>query len=196
MIYDEISPPGGQNNGQSIQLLRYPGAMFQDASGFQPLPGMPAPSGYVVRIPIISVPPVSVPTGGTGSSPPPVYPMATETITGWVRPLEPILNQAGQDAFPVTSPQMGAVALRVNYPYQSATMSGFAPAADPLAPPGPGFPSYTPVVPIGANDLRSVARRRPRRSGEMCRPNRLFTPANTAWAARWRGAKTCDPTAN
>ena len=47
---------------------------------------------------------------------------------------------------------MGVVALRVNYAYQSATMSGFAPAADPLAPPGPGSPSNTPVIPIAAND--------------------------------------------
>jgi hypothetical protein len=147
MIYDQISSVG-QTNAQPIQLLRYPGAIFQDSSGFQPMPGMPAPSGYLVRIPVISTPPASA--AGTGNSS--LYPTVQETITGWVRPLEPILNSAGQDAFPVTSPQMGLVALRVNYPYQSATMSGYAPAADPLAPPGPGAPTNNPVIPIAAND--------------------------------------------
>jgi hypothetical protein len=152
MIYDQIAQTTttGQNNAQPTQLLRYPGAMFSDTSGYPTLPGMPTPSGYLVRIPVISTPPASPPTGGTGNLP--VYAAAAETITGWVRPLEPILNSAGQDAFPVTSPQMGVVALRVNYAYQSATMSGYAPAADPLAPQGPGPPSYTPVVPIAAND--------------------------------------------
>jgi hypothetical protein len=151
MIYDEtvqVAPgQNGQQTPQTIQLLRYPGALFQDTSGYKPMPGMPAPSGFLVRIPVVSTPPAAPQTGGTSN--PTVYPTGTQTITGWVRPLEPILNAAGQDGFPVTSPQMGLVALRLYYPYQSATMSGFAPAADPLAPPGP---PTTPVIPIAAND--------------------------------------------
>ena len=71
MIYDQINPVG-QTNAQPIQLLRYPGAMFQDSSGYQPMPGMPKPSGYLVRIPVVSTPPAS--TAGTGNSS--LYPTA------------------------------------------------------------------------------------------------------------------------
>jgi hypothetical protein len=102
-----------------------------------------------VRIPVVQVAPYS-----SSSSPPPPggsYPTVTESIVSWVRPLEPILNSAGQDAFPVTSPQMGMVALRVNYPEQSATMSGFAPQQ--TWPPGP---PANPVIPIAADDKISA----------------------------------------
>ena len=66
-----------------------------------------------------------------------------ETIT-WV----PIIEEVTPGAFSVVSLQRGLVALRINYPYQSATMSGFQPLADPGSSPGPG----NPLNPIEAND--------------------------------------------
>jgi hypothetical protein len=126
MVYDTV---GGQ------ALLHYPGAMFQDGQQGTTSPAGIAPSGYVVRIPV-----VSVSTGGSG----------TEAVVGWVAPLEPILDANGCDGFTLDpryvtkSGQSGIVALRVNYPCQSASMSGFQPGADP------GEPGGGPLVPITA----------------------------------------------
>jgi hypothetical protein len=61
--------------------------------------------------------------------------------------LEEISSASNPDPFPVSSSQRGVVTLRINYPFQSASMSGFQPSADPTLPPGP--PS-TPVIPIPA----------------------------------------------
>ena len=120
-------------NGQA--LLHYPGALFQSRQQGYTSPGANIPaSGYVVRIPVLSVS-----TDGSG----------TESVVSWVAPLEPILDGQNADAFAVNavtvSGQSGIVALRVNYPYQSASMSGFEPGADP------GEPGGKPVVPIVAN---------------------------------------------
>ena len=126
MIYDTV-------NGQS--LLHYPGALFQSSQQNNTSPSGIAPSGYVVRIPV-----VSTSTDGSG----------TESVVSWVPPLEPILDANGRDGFTLdpnyvtVSGQNGVVALRVNYPYQSASMSGYEPGADPSQPGG------KPVVPIGA----------------------------------------------
>jgi Flp pilus assembly protein TadG len=123
MIYDQV-------NGQ--QLLRYPGAIQSGQSGYTSPAGI-AGSGYIVRIPL-----VSPPSGGT------------QTITAWVPPVEPILDASQADAFALNaitvSGQSGIVALRINYPYQSATMSGFQP--NQTWPPGP---PANPVVPITAD---------------------------------------------
>ena len=43
----------------------------------------------------------------------------------------------------------GTVALRINYPYQSASMSGFVPPTNATSPPGP---PDNPVVPIIADN--------------------------------------------
>jgi hypothetical protein len=67
-----------------------------------------------------------------------------ETIT-WV----PVIEEVTPGAFSVASGQRGLVALRINYPYQSASMSSFQPPANPASPPGP---PDNPVVPIEAND--------------------------------------------
>jgi hypothetical protein len=126
MVYDTV---GGQ------ALLHYPGALFQSGQQGTTSPAGIAPSGYVVRIPV-----VSVSTDGSG----------TESVVGWVAPLEPILDANGRDGFTLdpnyvtVSGQSGIVALRVNYPCQSASMSGFEPGADP------GEPGGKPVVPITA----------------------------------------------
>jgi hypothetical protein len=127
MVYDTV---GGQ------ALLHYPGAMFQGSQQGYTSPAGIAPSGYVVRIPV-----VSVATDGSG----------TESVVSWVAPLEPILDANGRDGFTLdpnyvtASGQSGIVALRVNYPCQSASMSGSQPGADPSQPGG------APVVPITAS---------------------------------------------
>ncbi len=114
MIYDEI---GG------VRVLRYPGAVFTDPNPVQGL--SPPPSGYLVRVPVVTVP---------------TYPATgTEQIT-WVPVVEQISSPANPDPFPVSSAQRGLVALRVNYPYQSATMSGFERVPEPLERPSPGNP--------------------------------------------------------
>ena len=99
-------------------------------------------SGYVVRIPVVSAPTAS----GGG-----------QTIINWLYPLEAILDSNGADSFAVNATTVsglsGAVALRINYPYQSASMSGFVPPANPASPPGP---PDNPVVPVLAdNDITS-----------------------------------------
>ena len=128
MIYDEV---GGQ------QLLRYPGALFQSAEQGYTSPAGIAASGYVVRIPV--------------SAP------ATSGVPGWSweYPLEAILDTNNADAFPVNavtvSGQSGLVAMRINYPYQSASMSGFQPPANPASPPGPPDNPVIPIVADGAS---------------------------------------------
>jgi hypothetical protein len=123
MIYDQV-------NGQ--QLLRYPGALFTSTNTTPSSSGI-TPSGYVVRVPVLT-------TSG-----------AAQTLN-WVYPIEPILDSTGNDAFSLaattTSGMSGAVALRINYPYQSASMSGFQPPANPTSPPGP---PDNPLVPILAS---------------------------------------------
>jgi hypothetical protein len=69
-----------------------------------------------------------------------------ETIT-WVPVIEEIVSAADQAAnvspFSVASPERGIVALRVNYGYQSATMSAFPPS---------GYPPQTNSPPWVADD--------------------------------------------
>ncbi|MGO8691933.1 MAG: TadE/TadG family type IV pilus assembly protein [Thermoguttaceae bacterium] len=119
-------------------VLRYPGAVFTDtnagAAHYNPVP----PSGYLVRIPVVGPPSAS----GGG-----------QTIGAWLSPVEPILDSAQNDAFSVAattnSGMSGTVALRINYPYQSASMSGFVPPTNATSPPGP---PDNPVVPIIADN--------------------------------------------
>ncbi len=72
----------------------------------------------------------------------------TQTIT-WVPVIEEVTPPAdvaaGLTPFSVSSPEAGLVSLRINFPYQSATMSGFQPPANSASPPGP---PDNPVVPI------------------------------------------------
>jgi len=123
MIYDTV---GGQ------PLLRFPGALFHSSQQGYTSPSGIASSGYVVRIPLVST--------SSGAS--------TESIVSWVAPLEPVVDANGADGFslypPTASGQSGIVALRVNYPYQSASMSGFEPGT------GPSQPGGLPLKPIVA----------------------------------------------
>jgi hypothetical protein len=102
MISDQI---GGS------MYFRYPGAVYEDANSADD-PSEPAPTGLLVRIPIVS---------GRSEA-------GIETIA-WLPVAEPILDGAGNDPFPINAPgqQQGLVALRINYPAQSSAMSSFRP---------------------------------------------------------------------
>ncbi len=129
MVFDQV-------NGQ--QVLRFPGAVFTSTSGTTQSPAGINYSGYVVRIPIVN-------TASSGA----------QTFVAWLYPLEAILDssQPPTDAFAVNASTQsglsGVVALRINYPYQSASMSGFVPPTNPASPPGP---PANPVVPVPADD--------------------------------------------
>ena len=105
------------------EYLRYPGALLNDPS---------SPSGFAVGIPRV------VSRGADG----------VETIE-WMPPIEEILSDPADPAtgpFSVASPgpQQGLVAIRVNYPFQAATLSGFQQGPD-----GPFEPGGTAIL---AND--------------------------------------------
>ena len=98
----------------------------------------------------------------------------TQSIVRWVSVLEEINSTANVQnnlsAFQVSSPERGIVALRINYPYQSATMSGFQPPADPLS---PTFARRTPSIPIPADDAISV----------LNPPQGVGNPVVSGWAS-------------
>jgi len=104
MIFDTA---GGKS------LLRYPGALITSTSA-TPKPGY---SGFSVAVPLVASP------SGVGP----------ETIE-WHAVLEEITDSTGTGAFSVASTPPsgmpgGVVAVRLNYPFQAATMAGYqAPA--------------------------------------------------------------------
>jgi hypothetical protein len=99
------------------RVLRYPGAVFVDSDASDN-PANPPPSGLLVGVPLVR----SRADDGT------------ETID-WVRVIEEIESADNPDPFLITSSQRGLVALRVNYPFQSASMSSFRPnPAGPFEP--------------------------------------------------------------
>ncbi len=89
-------------------MLRYPGALLSDPD---------TPTGFTVAIPIVS-------RDGDG----------VESIR-LVPVVEEIKPDASASPFAISSPQRGIVALRINYPFQSASMSSFRPnPAGPFEP--------------------------------------------------------------
>ena len=97
-----------------VRVLRYPGAVFTDSDSSDD-PSDPPPSGFRVSIPLI------VSRDGLGA----------ETID-WIPPVEEIDSESNPDPFLASSPSRGVVALRLNYPVQSAAMSSFR--VDPTNP--------------------------------------------------------------
>ena len=93
-------------------LLRYPGAFLTRGTPIVAPPNVTYDAavavGYTVGIPVVS----SRATDGV------------ETIR-WVRVVEEIQNALNPDPFSLTSAQRGIVALRINFPFQSASMSSF-----------------------------------------------------------------------
>jgi hypothetical protein len=146
------------NSGTS-GYLRYPGAVFRDPNGADTTVNPPT-SGFLVRIPVLSA---------MNPYPAPV----TQSIVRWVSVFEEINSAANVQnnlsGFQVSSPERGIVALRINYPYQSASMSGFQPHADPSAP----ISQTNPVVPIPADDAISV----------LSPPQGVGNPVISGWAS-------------
>ena len=95
-----------------VPLLRYPGALVTSSTGTNSKPGY---SGYTVAVPIV--------TSAAGVGP--------ETIE-WHAVLEEITDSNGNGAFSVASTSAvglsgGLVAVRLNFPFQAATMAGYQP---------------------------------------------------------------------
>jgi len=113
MIYEEV-----EIGGATRRLLRYPGALLGDPS---------APSGLTVGIPLV--------TSRSASG--------EETIE-WLAAVEEIRNDrtdptTGPFSMDASGPAVrhGLVALRINYPYQAASLGGYrASPAGPLEPNG------------------------------------------------------------
>jgi len=98
-----------------VEYLRYPGALLTDPT---------ATSGYSVGIPRV------IARGADG----------VETIE-WTAPIEEILSNpadpaTGPFSLASTGPQQGLVAIRVNYPFQAATLVGFQQGPDGPFEPG------------------------------------------------------------
>lgn len=122
MIVDRPDFDGDGN--PDAELIRYPGALLSDAS---------TQTGFTVGIPLVT-------RDGSG----------TETIR-WVEVVEEIQSDANPNPFSLMPPESdgitplpgtsvpeplrGIVALRINYPFQSASMSSFQPnVAGPFEP--------------------------------------------------------------
>ena len=140
MIVDRPDTDG--DGAADANLIRYPGALLSDAS---------TPTGFTVGIPVVTS------RGASG----------VETIR-WVPIVEEIDSEASAaddtppnpDPFSVNSPQRGVVALRINYPFQSASMSSFRPNAA-----GPFEPSL--AQPNVANDAGAVEANSSERPGGL-----------------------------
>ncbi len=104
-------------------LLRYPGALVTSDT---------ATSGYTVTIPIVRY-----------AFSQDALDAADEAIVRWVRVLE-----VRRPPFDLSSDQRGLVSLRINYPYQSAVMTGYRIRGPELADPTPDDP----LIPIEADD--------------------------------------------
>lgn len=140
MIVDR--PDFDGDGSPDANLLRYPGALITSAT---------SASGYGVAIPLV--------TGRAADG--------TETIR-WVQVVEEIDTEdaatdntgANPDPFQISSPMRGVVALRVNYPFQSAAMSGFQPSSS-----GPFEPNLGEA--IVANDAGVMETNADQRGGDL-----------------------------
>jgi len=109
-------------DGGSLRLLRFPGALVTSTT---------ASSGYTVKVPVVD----SRDDEGV------------ETIR-WADVVEPVSNTDG-DVFSIASAERGVAAVRINYPFQAAAMTGFQPSPD-----GPFEPNG--ASPITADDSQVV----------------------------------------
>jgi hypothetical protein len=118
------SAQGSGNTGQAIPLLRFPGALVTSDT---------APSGYTVKVPVI----VARATTADPRTHSTMSLLGAETIV-WHNVIEAIpfsgnsgaSNTGPLDVFSVTSgssgePAGGLAAVRVNYPFQAATMVSY-----------------------------------------------------------------------
>jgi hypothetical protein len=145
-------------------LLRYPGALVTSST---------APSGLTVKVPIV-----------TAGSPP----GGPETIE-WHDVLEEIQDSSGNGPFSVTwidssgtNPLPGGmVALRLNYPFEAATMAGYQ--AQPLDANGETVPNLS--YPVLADDAGVTAVNSPNGGGSPVAPD--LPPPDEQGAAAYAG---------
>jgi hypothetical protein len=115
VVNQQLIPVMISDQVDGITVLRYPGAILRDTNPGDN-PADPPPSGYLVSIPMV------VARDAEG----------VETID-WIPVVEPIEGPLFEpDPFRISSRHRGIVALRINYPFQSATMSSFR--ANPAGP--------------------------------------------------------------
>ncbi len=139
MINDQIVPwgaSGGTSGAGGIAVLRYPGAVFTDPNPDSSL--NPPASGYLVRIPNVAAPEYP----GTAMDT-----VSFDDTNDNDRAVQEIVPSGTSTTTPMdlASAQRGVVALRINYPCQSASMSGYQTVPDPTQ-----QPTVYPVVPISA----------------------------------------------
>jgi hypothetical protein len=91
----------------STQVLRYPGAIATGSQGTYPFTNSP----YTVVIPLIT-------HDANGNE-------MFDPAHNWANVVEEIAPSTGS-SYPITSQQRGVIALRINYPYQAATLGGYA----------------------------------------------------------------------
>ncbi|HEX4147646.1 MAG TPA: TadE/TadG family type IV pilus assembly protein [Pirellulales bacterium] len=128
MIYsqaDQYVPQNGNNQqGPTRPMLHFPGALVPDPNP-STAPAGALNDGYVVRVPVITSRQSTGTSGGNG------LPTGTsqDEVVEWHRVLEainplsdtfPLFNDSGT---PVVNG--GVVALRLNYPFQAASMSSY-----------------------------------------------------------------------
>jgi hypothetical protein len=115
VVNQQLVPLMISDQVEGTRVLRYPGAIFTDSNTADD-PADPPPSGLLVAIPLV----VGRDDDGV------------ETVD-WIPVVEEIepSNESDprRDPFRLSSELRGVVALRINYPFQSATMSSFRPRA-------------------------------------------------------------------
>lgn len=101
--------------GTRLRLMRYPGALLSAGAENPALVTPIFDTGFRVSIPRV------VPDNPTAPQ--------------WLSVLEEVESVDNPDPFHINSLQRGLVAVRINYPYQAATMSGFeSNSSDPFEP--------------------------------------------------------------
>ncbi len=149
-----------------VPLLRYPGALLTSTTPAGTKPGY---SGFTVAVPLV--------TSAAGESP--------ETIE-WHGVLEEITDSTGNGAFSVASTPPsglsgGVVAVRLNYPFQAATMAGYQPP--PVNANGETLPNLS--TPMLADDGGVTASNTPPGGGEPVAPDP--PPAEAGSGAAYAG---------
>jgi TadE-like protein len=147
-----------------VPLLRYPGALVTSAT---------APSGYTVKVPIT--------TAGS--------PLGGPEVIEWHDVLEEIQDSGGNGPFSVawidasgTNPLPGGmVAMRLNYPFEAATMAGYQ--AQPLDANGETTPNMS--YPVLADDGGVTAVNTPNGGGTPVAPD--LPPPDESGGAAYAG---------
>jgi hypothetical protein len=119
-------------NSDATNLRRYPGALLNIRAG-----AAPDCHGHASKQYVVGIPKVTITHDGSESM-------------IWVPILEAVTTSGGVDPFPLMSGGLSAV--RVNYPYQAALLSGFKPGAAPFDQTIGSPIEERPVVPGGTFD--------------------------------------------